>query len=459
MNIADGVCRILKVEGCEMIIGYPVNALLEAGARAGIRPVIVRQERTAIHMADAISRLSSGKRLGVTVMQHGPGVENSMGGIAQCYGESVPVLVIPQGYARSVAHVQPNFNAVLSTKSFVKQSEPLNDPLQVEAVMRRAFTALRSGRGGPVLVEVPIDVFSEPAPSFDYRPANHLRSGPDPDAIATAATLLREAKAPVIYAGQGVHYAEAWPELEELAERLAIPVCTSLEGKSAFNERHPLALGAAGRAVPRPVRRFLDGADVILGIGCSFTSTSFGIAMPLGKVIIHATLDPRDVDKDTRSEMAIIGDAKLTLRALLDALIDLPSRDAAPIAVEIAASREEWIGEWRHKIESEGTPLSPYRVLADLEKAVDIDDTIITHDAGSPRDQLSPFWRSTTPLSYVGLGQDHPARLWAGSGDGGETGPSGKALHQCLGGCRHRIHRHGSRDRPCASGFPFCRCC
>ena len=405
MNIADAICRILRAEGCEIIVGYPVNALLEAGAKAGIRPVIVRQERTAIHMADAMSRLSSGKRLGVTVMQHGPGVENSMGGIAQCYGESVPVLVIPQGYARSLAHVHPNFNAVLSTKSYVKQSEPLNDPKLVEAVMRRAFTALRSGRGGPVLVEVPVDVFAEEAPEIAYRPARHLRSGPDPIVIEEAAALLRSASRPVIYAGQGVHYAQAWSELCELAERLAIPVCTSLEGKSAFNERHALALGAGGRGVPRPLRHFLDRADVILGIGCSFTSTSFGVAMPKGKRIIHATLDARDIDKDTVSEVAIIGDAKLTLAALLESLSAEPVRDSTAVAAEIAGLREEWLAEWHPKARSDKKPLSPYRVLADLESAVDIDHVVITHDAGSPRDQLSPFWRSTTPLSYLGWGK------------------------------------------------------
>ena len=119
-----------------------------------------------------------------------------------------------------------------------------------------------------------------------------------------AAALLVAAKRPVIYAGQGVHWAEAYAELKELAELLAIPVCTSLEGKSSFDETHPLALGSGGRAYPKAVRQFLDQSDVILGIGCSFTETNFGISMPKGKTVIHTTLDPNHLNKDVRAQHA-----------------------------------------------------------------------------------------------------------------------------------------------------------
>ena len=110
--------------------------------------------------------------------------------------------------------------------------------------------------------------------------------------------MLLAAKRPVLYAGQGVHWAEAWGELKQLAELLAIPVTTSLQGKSAFPETHPLSLGSGGLAIPAPVHHFLKESDLILGIGCSFTQTNFGVMMPAGKTIIHATLDPTDVNKD-----------------------------------------------------------------------------------------------------------------------------------------------------------------
>ena len=153
---------------------------------------------------------------------------------------------------------------------------------------------------------------------------------------------------------------------------------------------------------------FLHNADLIFGIGCSFTQTGFGVAMPKGKAIIHATLDPMDVNKDVVCDQALIGDAKLTLRALIDEiepqLADQP-RDPEPVAGEIAAMREEWLAEWRPKLTSDETPLNPYRVLWDLHDTVDRANTIITHDAGSPRDQISPFWVAPTPLSYIGWGK------------------------------------------------------
>ena len=209
----------------------------------------------------------------------------------------------------------------------------------------------------------------------------------------------------MIYAGTGVHWAKAWPQLKALAELLAAPVTTSLGGKSSFPEDHPLALGSGGLAIPAPVRHFLDHADVIFGIGCSFTETNFGVAMPKGKRIIHATLDPDHLNKDVRVELGLVGDAGLTLDALLAELQGLEARDHAPVADEIRAIRAPWLAKWAPKRDSDDAPLNPYRVLRDLWNTVDVDNTIITHDAGSPRDQLSPFWISRTPLSYLGWGK------------------------------------------------------
>jgi len=408
MKAVEAVVEILKREGVECLIGYPVNHVLEYAARWDIRPIIVRQERIGLHMADALSRLSSGKKVGVFAMQHGPGAENAYGGVAQAFGEGVPILVLPMGYARRLAHIRPNFNSTAAMAPIAKTSEPVTSADEVPNIMRRAFSRLRNGRGGPVVVEIPTDVFNEElSEPLEYTPVGSSRYGPDPGDVAKAAEMLVAAKRPVIFAGQGIHYAEAWPQLVRLAELLAIPVCTSLGGKSAFPEDHPLALGSGGLASPKPVHHFLHASDVIFGVGCSFTETSFAIAMPKGKRFIHATLDPMDLNKDVGIELGLLGDAALTLDALIAAvegLLDGP-RDAAPVAAEIAAVHEEWLAEWMPKLTADQAPLSPYRVLWDLQNTVDKDNTIITHDAGSPRDQLSPFWRSTTPLSYIGWGK------------------------------------------------------
>jgi len=219
--------------------------------------------------------------------------------------------------------------------------------------------------------------------------------------------MLVAASRPVIYAGQGVHYARAWPQLRALAERLSIPVCTSLEGKSAFPENHALALGSGGAAIPMTVRHFLDAADLVFGVGCSFTETPFGVQMPKGKRAIHATLDPDHVNKDYEAEVALLGDAALTLDALLDGLDrrNVRPRPWTSVADEIAEVRAAWLKQWLPKLTSNEAPLNPYRVLWDLQRTVDAANTVITHDAGSPRDQLSPFWVATEPLSYLGWGK------------------------------------------------------
>jgi thiamine pyrophosphate-dependent acetolactate synthase large subunit-like protein len=408
MKTGDAIAEILKREGVEWIIGYPVNHILEHGAAAGIRPIIVRQERIGLHMADAIARVTSGKKVGMFVMQHGPGAENAYGGVAQAYSESVPILVMPMGYAQRMAWVDRNFFSSLSMKGITKSAEPVTSAKELPNVMRRAFQRLRSGRGGPVLVEVPNDLWAAECDPSAYVCPKHVRTGTDPDAVREAAKMLVAAKRPVIYAGTGVHWGEAWAELKELAELLAIPVTTSLGGKSAFSEHHPLSLGSGGLAIPQTVRTFLDKSDLILGIGCSFTETNFGVKMPAGAKIIQATLDPSDINKDIPVALGVAGDAKLVLQGLLAEVHKLHGKspkDPKAVAKEIADTYEPWLAKWMPKLTSNDAPLNPYRVLWDLQKTVDVANTIITHDAGSPRDQLSPFWRPTTPLSYIGWGK------------------------------------------------------
>src|SRR4051795_7505481 len=124
MKVSDAIADILRREGVETIIGYPVNHILERGAAAGIRPIIVRQERTGLHMADAMSRVTSGRKMGVFVMQHGPGTENAYGGVAQAFSESVPILVMPGGYARRLAWVERSNNASVKTRDIPNRMPP-----------------------------------------------------------------------------------------------------------------------------------------------------------------------------------------------------------------------------------------------------------------------------------------------------------------------------------------------
>jgi acetolactate synthase-1/2/3 large subunit len=407
MKLGQAVAEIMKREGIEILCGYPVNHLIEFAAAIDIRPVMVRQERIGLHMADAISRVTSGRKIGAFCMQHGPGSENAYGGVAQAYSESVPLLVIPQGYPRRIAGIDPNYSASREMRGIAKSAEWVSVAAELPNVMRRAFARLRNGRGGPAIVEVPTDLWNEEIGDLDYSPVIRARTAPDPADVRRAAELILAARRPVIYAGTGIHWAEAWPQLRRFAELLAAPVTTSIGGKSAFPEDHPLALGSGGNAIPKPVHHFIAESDLIIGIGCSFTETNFGIRFPKGKKFIQATLDPDHLAKDVPIVAALLGDAGLTLDALIAELsqtVKTP-RDAKEIAAEIAAVRAGWMEEWRPPLQSAETPLSPYRVIAELMRAVDPRNVIITHDAGSPRDQISPFWISTEPLSYLGWGK------------------------------------------------------
>ncbi|MCY4571075.1 MAG: thiamine pyrophosphate-requiring protein [Candidatus Poribacteria bacterium] len=410
MKVVDAVAKVLKAEGVEYLFAYPVNPIIEAAAKLDIRPIIVRQERIGLHMADAMSRITSGEKIGVFCMQSGPGSENAFGGVAQAYGDSAPIVVLPGGYSRSVTQIQPNFNSALNYRHVTKSCEQVTMPDAVPEAMRRAFTQVRNGRPRPALVEFPSDIFGEEiSDSFDPKPVPTVRYGPDSASIEAAAEALLDAECPIIYAGQGVHYAQAWDSLKELAELLGAPVTTSLGGKSAFPEDHPLALGSGGRAIPKPVHHFLQKTDLILGIGCSFTRTGFGVRIPDGKRVIHATLEPADINKDVPVETALVGDAGLILDGLVEAVRDRSNGASeerrAAVTGEISAVKAEWLDQWKAKLTSDEVPMTPYRVISDLLHTVDVKNTIITHDAGSPRDQMSPFWQSVAPLTYIGWGK------------------------------------------------------
>lgn len=410
MKVVDAVAKVLKAEGVEYLFAYPVNPIIEAAAKLDIRPIIVRQERIGLHMADAMSRMTSGQKIGVFCMQSGPGSENAFGGVAQAYGDSAPIVVLPGGYSRNLTQIQPNFNSALNYRHVTKSCEQVTLPEAVPEALRRAFTQVRNGRPRPALVEFPSDLFGEEIPEpFEPTPVPTVRYGPDSASIAEAADALLAAECPIIYAGQGVHYAQAWDTLKELAELLAAPVTTSLGGKSAFPEDHPLALGAGGRAIPKAVHHYLQKADLLFGIGCSFTRTGFGIRIPAGKQVIHATLDPADINKDVPVEIALVGDAGFILEGLVEAVSERSNGTSdsrtAVAAEEIKAVKSEWLEQWMPKLKSDEVPMTPYRVIWDLLHTVDVKNTVITHDAGSPRDQLSPFWQAVSPLSYIGWGK------------------------------------------------------
>src|SRR5262245_43936224 len=405
MKAAAAIANILKSEGVEYLFCFPVNSLIDECARVGIRPIVARTERTLLNMADGYSRACNARRIGVAAVQHGPGAENAYAGVAQAFADGSPLLFLPGGNPATRADTPPNFDSPPSYRTVTKWSARLNAAQRVPALMRRAFTLLRSGRPAPVLVEVPVDVAAAEAEPFDYRPAQALRAGADPSAIREAVRTLRRARRPLLHVGQGVLWAEAWDELREFAELLQAPVMTTLPGKSAFPENHPLSVGTGGYSGTAMAGHFLQRADVIFGIGCSFTATVFGAPIPPGKVILHATNNEADINKDVAADQALLGDARLVLSQLIEEMKRQGARVAESPAEEIAAVKQAWLAEWQPTLTSDETPLNPYRVLHDLMRVADRRQTIITHDSGTPRDQLAPFWETVTPRGFLGWGK------------------------------------------------------
>src|ERR1700730_8538186 len=249
MKVTNAIAHVLKTEGVEALIGYPVNPIIESAAEADIRTIMVRQERIGLHMCDAIGKLSSGEKIGVFVMQHGPGTENAFGGVAQSFGDSCPVVVLPAGYARNINQVHPNFNAALNFRHVTKLCEQVTVADATVEALRRAFTAVSNGRPGPVLVEFPTDILRAEVPDelvAEYKPAPRMKSGPDPQSVSKIAEALVAAERPGIHVSPEVNYAKACRLVKAWAELLEAPVMTTLGGKSAFPENHPLSLGSGG---------------------------------------------------------------------------------------------------------------------------------------------------------------------------------------------------------------------
>jgi acetolactate synthase I/II/III large subunit len=411
MNGAAVIAEILKREGTEFLSCYPRNPLIEACADLDIRPILCRQERVGVGLADGYTRIKRGRKNGVFAAQAGPGIENAFPGVAQAFAENVPLLVIPAGLPLARQYVRPVFRAADVYRPVTKWSALAHSVQELPDLMRRAYQAMRSGKGGPVMVEIPDEVFqAEYKGEIDYTPVPFQRVAPDPDAVREAVRMLLAAKSPLLWAGQGVLYAQASDRLAALAELVPAPVVTTNPGKSAIPESHPLALGASTRSRPKMFTEAMAKADLVLAIGSSLTRTPFGPGVPPGKTIIHSTNDAGDINKEYHVDHAVVGDAALVLDALIAEVGRQKGRAGGGNALallkeEVAASKKAWQAEWAKHLDSGEVPINQYRVIRDLMRTVDRDNVIITHDSGSPREQLLPFWETTAPGSYMGWGK------------------------------------------------------
>jgi acetolactate synthase-1/2/3 large subunit len=410
MNATEAIARILKKEGIEWISCFPSNPVIEALAKESIRPIAFRHERGGMMAADGFSRMNDRNQFGVFAMQNQAGAENSMGGVSQAFADNIPVLVLPGAPALHRINIRPEFSAVDTFRNVLKYGELVNKADQIPDVMRRAFHHLRNGRPGPVMIELPSDVGAEEL-SVDinsyHSPTKNIQIPSNSSIKDTVAALLK-AKNPIIWSGMGVLFSQATDELKELAELLSLPVYTTMPGKSGFDETHPLSLGAGSGATTAAAVKWLNESDLILALGTSLTRTPYARTIPAGKIIIHNVVSVEDINKDYNVDISLPGDTKETIKLLLDEIksqVGEKGKQKPELIKEIQSVKSKWLEQWLPILTDNEGPINPYRLIWELDQTVDKNKSVVTHDAGAPRDMMVPFYNATTPHGYVGWGK------------------------------------------------------
>jgi len=406
IKAANGVARILKAEGIPWVSCYPTNHVNNALGEEGVPILMMGEERFAVAVADGFSRVTCGKQIGAcTVMANlnAAGIQMAYGAIAQAWEDSSPLLVIAEGVGQGASR-HTHYDMAEAFKSVTKWVGKVDRADLVPDYVRRAFTQLRSGRPGPVLLIIPRDLGEYEEDEHPYAPVKGWRSGPDPDDVRSAVRTLLAAKDPLFYVGEGVLYADATSELLLLAELAQVPVLTTLKAKGAFPENHPLSVGVRGSLA----EHFLKKADVLFSIGSSLFPNRFSHAIPDAdkKTIVQCTVDTLDINRSYETRNAVIGDAKLTIAALAGELSAKTggARKRPEVLEEIKKGKEAFLAKFRPWLESDETPINPYRVFGDLMKVLDPKNSFVTADSGNTRDQTSTVYEAQIPRGYLGWG-------------------------------------------------------
>lgn len=404
---ANGLARILKAEGIPWVSTFPVCGVNNALGQEGVPLLMMRDERYAVAVADAFSRLTGGQQIGVCTVMGGlnaAGLQMAYGAVAQAFEDSSPLLCISDSVPPG-AGGSSHYDISLGFKAVTKWIGQIDQPQRVPEFLRRAFTYLRTGRRGPVLITLPRGLGEYEEDEFPYTPVKGWRSAPDPDDVRAAVKALLAAKRPLLFVGEGVYYARATQELRRFAEMAQLPVLTTLKAKGAFPENHPLSVGVRGELAAH----FLRGCDLLFAVGSSLTPGAFTHAIPDArhKTIVQCLDDELDLNKRYRVDHAVIGDARLTLQALIDELAAQTGggvRKNEELVQEISAARSQFMAKYRPLLESNDKPINPYRVYGDLMKAIDLENSVVTHDSGNTRDQTSTIYETHIPHGYLGWG-------------------------------------------------------
>ena len=414
MSGGEALVRALEAEGVELLFGLPGNQILsiyDALINSTIRHLVVRHELSSAYMADGYARVTG--RVGVALTISGPGAANTLSAMQEAYNASSPILLITGqvdshliGKGKWALHDAKDqlmiFSGVTGWNGRVERVE------EIPAAIHDALATIRNGRPCPAHLELPRDILSqkEEVEIGRARPVKRRRA--EAEKIGEAARLLKESKRPCIYAGGGVISAGAWEELRELAERIQAPVFTSIKGKGALPDDHPLAIGHRG--ADAIAQEFLLKCDCLLVVGTRFDFIATDAwALKLPSPLIQIDIDEREIGNNYPATLGLVGEAKGVLRELLKQLEG-----------EVRPSRSREVARLKERLDEEGRSRnrSVMRLLEAIRSAIG-EDTITVWDVTIPAYWALKYFPVTRPKSFLfptgsgGMGFALPAALGA----------------------------------------------
>ncbi len=404
----------LGVEVVFGLCGHTVIAFLDALGKSKIRFITTRHEQIAAHAADGYARASG--KVGVLMTHLGPGLTNAATGVANAALDSIPMVVIagdiPSYYYGRHPHQEINLHQDADQfqiyRPFCKRVYRVDHVRDLPRIVERAFHLAQSGRPGPVLVDVPMDIFSADleVDAFATTPPEIAKSGLDPATAARIVDALATSRRPVLYAGGGVLSARATQELQDLAESLQVPVAHTLMGKGCLPHDHPLLLGQSGFWGTPIANEKCRTADLIVAIGTRLAEANssswdprFTFSIPPTR-LIHIDADLSEIGRNYQTELGVCADAQLALSALADEARGKRHADRGRLKEEIARGRKEFASTWADQWSSSQYPLRPERILSELRRAAPADAFIVT-DVGWNKNGVGQQFPIDVPGAFI----------------------------------------------------------
>jgi len=423
MKVAEVVVRILEDEGIRVAFGIPgaaINPVYGFLQNSKIKHYIARHEEGAVHAADGYFRVSG--KLAMAICTSGPGATNFVTGLYTAHADSIPLIAIT-GNASSNLFGKEAFQCVdIATiaKTVAKATWCITNPADAPKIMREAFRTACSGRPGPVLIDLPLDVQMA---EIDYDPEKDsplpwTRPTPESEAISKAMDLIVASKNPIMILGGGVILSDATAEFRELAEYLHIPVIMTYMGKGGLPYDHPLNAGHAGIQVGQPIgnKTFLE-SDLVVGVGCRFTDRHTGKldVYQNGRKFIHIDIEPHQIGNVIRADVGIVSDSKAALIALLE---EAKKRGFHPEPSERVKKLPETRAQLHRPMELDEVPIRPHRVFQEMNKFFPA-NTIFTAGCGITQIWSGQLQDIELPRRYIPsggagtLGYEVPAAIGA----------------------------------------------